>query len=147
MDNSNPSTPKLSFTGSQVITICISFLFFIVGGYGLFRDSVEEVITPDVYTPHRIPYVMVSRVGFANIENSIQEFADKVQQDQLQFNRFLYELDYNFYHRVTEVELDGTTVWMVDAFLEYADVYFVLAYYCELDNLYTFRCTPLHSFS
>ena len=133
---------SLLFTPSQVITICIAFLFFVIGSYGLFVDNLREAI-PKAYIPYQIPYVIVSQKGFPDISQTVAELVDKIRVDQVTHNAFLLEVDFNFWHQISELNINEEKTWAFDTFLEYAGEFYTLSYYCVLENPYTLRCAPL----
>lgn len=143
METENQSRfPPLLFTPSQVITICISFVFFAIGTYGLLTQNTKDVI-PKTYVPSQIPYVIVSQAGFQDISQTISDLVDKILADQITHNPFLREAEYHFWHQISELNIHDEQTWAFDTFLEYDNNYHTASYYCVLENPYTLRCAPL----
>jgi len=134
--------PPLLFTPSQVITICISFVFFAIGTYGLLIQNTKEII-PKTYVSYQTSYVIVSQAGFQDISQTISELVDTILADQMAHNPFLLEADYRFWHQISELNIDDEQTWAFDTFLEYDNEFHTASYYCVLENPYTLRCTPL----
>ena len=134
--------PPILFTPAQVITICISFVFFVIGGYGLLIQNTREAI-PKTYIPYQTSYVILSQSGFLDISQTISDLVDKIRADQIAYNLFLLEFDYKFWHQISELTVDDEQTWAFDTFLEYDNNYYSLSYYCVLDNPYILSCTPL----
>ena len=133
---------SLLFTPSQVMTICISFLFCVIGTYGLLVQNAREAI-PQPYIPYQTSYVVVSQTEFRDISETISNLADKIRADQVIHNTFLLEAEYNFWHQISELTVNNETTWAFDTFLEYDGDYNASSYYCVLDNPSTLRCAPL----